>query len=287
MLYKHCLFLIVQFLIVQWKKIVVFIRSLAFTIAFYLTTFLQIIIYTPFYFFMPRKKAWIIPKTWARITMFLLKIIAGTNYKIEGLENIPKGACIIAPKHQSAWETMALCIYLDDPTLVLKRELMWIPFFGWFMAKVGMIPIDRGSPIKAMKAVINGAREKAADGRQIVIFPEGTRQEPGAEPSYKPGIIPIYNELSLPVIPIALNAGLYWPRSSFLRYPGTIIVRVLPAIEPGLNKRDFLKTLQDVTETACDDLLIEAANSKNPPAMAAITVKRLADLGIDWQGPTR
>ncbi|UXN03438.1 MULTISPECIES: lysophospholipid acyltransferase family protein [unclassified Bartonella] len=269
------------------EKIVLFIRSILFIFAFYTASILQVFLYTPFYFFLPRKKAWIVPKIWGRVTMFLFRHIVGTNYRLEGMENIPKGACIIAPKHQSMWETIMLCMCLEDPSLVLKRELMRLPIFGWFMWKIGMIPIDRGSPIKAMKAVINGAREKAADGRQIVIFPEGTRQEPGAEPSYKPGIIPIYSELSLPVIPIALNAGLFWPRSTVMRYPGTVIMRVLPAIEPGLNKREFLKKLEEVTEKACDDLLIEAANSKNPPAMPQTAVKRLAELGIDWQGQIR
>lgn len=262
-------------------------RSVAFNIAFYVTTFIQILIYTPFYFFMPRKKAWAIPCAWIRVTLWLQKYIAGTDYKIEGLENIPAGACIIAPKHQSTWETMALLLYLDDPTLVLKRELMWIPGFGWFMAKVGMIPIDRGSPIKAMKTVINGAREKIRDNRQILIFPEGTRRAPGAEPAYKPGIVPIYSELELPVVPIAHNAGIYWPRNSFRRYPGTIRCQILPAIVPGLKKKEFMAQLVEETETACDRLLLAAANDKNPPAMPPEAVKRLNDLGLDWKGPTR
>lgn len=264
-----------------------FIRSILFVFIFYISSILQAVLYTPFYFFLPRRIAWFIPKLWGRITMFLLKIIVGINYRIEGLENIPKGACIVASKHQSTWETIMICIILKDPSLILKRELMWIPFFGWFMAKVGMIPIDRGSPIKAMKAVINGARKKARDNRQIVIFPEGTRQEPGAEPNYKPGIIPIYTELAMPVVPVALNAGLYWPRSTFILYPGTIILRFLPIIEHGLNKREFLKTLESVIEKSSNDLLIEAANSKNPPAMPIPVVKKLAASGINWQGPTR
>lgn len=264
-----------------------FIRSILFMFIFYATSIILSCLYTPFYLFLPRKKAWIVPRIWGNLTIFLFKFIVGTDSRLEGAENIPKGPCIIAPKHESMWETIMLCKWLDDPSIVLKRELIRIPFFGWFLAKVGMIPIDRGSPLKAMKAVVKGAREKVAEGRQIIIFPEGTRQEPGAEPSYKPGIIPIYSELSLPVVPIALNSGLYWPRSSLIRYPGTIIVRALPAIEPGLNKRDFLKKLEEVTEKACDDLLIEAANSKNPPAMPKTAVKRLAELGIDWQGPTR
>lgn len=261
------------------------LRSILFTAAFYLTTFVQMIIYAPFYFFLPRKKAWIVPKTWARVTLFLQKYIAGTTYEIEGLENLPKGAYIIAPKHQSAWETFGLVPYLDDPALIMKRELTWIPIFGWYMLKTGIIPIDRGSPLKAMKAVLNGAKEKAAEGRQILIFPEGTRSKPGVEPDYKPGIIAIYNELGLQVVPIAHNAGLYWPRNNFRRYPGRIRVRVLPPIESGLNKREFLSKLVNAIETTCDELLVAAAHDANPPAMPSSAVKRLKDLGVDWKGP--
>lgn len=263
------------------------LRSILFTAAFYLTTFVQMIIYAPFYFLMPRKKAWIVPKTWARVTLFLQKYIAGTDYEVEGRENLPKGAYIIAPKHQSAWETFGLVPQLDDPSLIMKRELTWIPIFGWYMAKTQIIPIDRGSPLKAMKTVLNGAKEKAAQGRQILIFPEGTRRQPGAEPDYKPGIMAIYNELGLQVVPIAHNAGLYWPRGNFRRYPGKIRVRILPPIEAGLNKKEFMARLVQLTETACDELLLAAARDHNPPPMPPTAVKRLQELGLNWTGPVR
>lgn len=263
------------------------LRSHIFNAAFIVTTIVQMFLYAPFYFFLPHKKAWIIPKTWAQVTLFLQKYIAGTTYEVEGLENLPKGAYIIAPKHQSAWETFGILPFLDDPTLILKRELMWIPGFGWYMAKIGMIPINRGSPVKSLKAVINGAKEKAAEGRQILIFPEGTRREPGAEPDYKPGIVPIYSELNVPVVAIAHNAGLYWPRGNFRRYPGVIKIKILPPIEPGLHKKVFLKRLIDETEAACDALLVEAAQAKVAPAMPEKAVERLKVLGIEWQGPTR
>lgn len=263
------------------------LRSHFFNAAFIVTTIVQMFLYAPFYFFLPHKKAWMIPKTWAKVTLFLQKYIAGTTYEVEGLENLPKGAYIIAPKHQSAWETFGILPFLDDPTLILKRELMWIPGFGWYMAKIGMIAINRGSPVKSLKAVINGAKEKAAGGRQILIFPEGTRREPGAKPDYKPGIVPIYSELNVPVVAIAHNAGLYWPRGNFRRYPGVIKIKILPPIEPGLNKKVFLKRLVEETETACDALLIEAAQTTAPPAMPKTAVERLKTLGIDWKGPTR
>ncbi|WP_455474107.1 lysophospholipid acyltransferase family protein [Bartonella sp. B30(2025)] len=255
------------------------LRSLLFTFAFYITTFLQMILYAPFYFLMPRKKAWIVPKTWARVTLFLQKYIAGTDYEIEGIENLPSGAYIIAPKHQSAWETFGLVPHLDDPVLILKRELTWIPLFGWYMAKTQIIPINRTTPIKALKIIVQEAKKKVKQGRQILIFPEGTRRLPGQEPDYKPGIVALYNELKLPVVPIAHNAGLYWPRNNFRRYPGKIRVRILPPIEAGLSKREFLDKLIQKTETACDELLVQAAQDPTPPPMPPSAVKKLQTLG--------
>ncbi|MCZ2203554.1 lysophospholipid acyltransferase family protein [Bartonella sp. A05] len=263
------------------------LRSLLFTFAFYTTTFLQMILYAPFYFLMPRKKAWIVPKTWARVTLFLQKHIAGTDYEIEGIENLPKGACILAPKHQSAWETFSLVPYFDDPVLVIKRELMWIPFFGWYMAKTQIIPINRTTPIKALKTIIQNAKQKAKEGRQILIFPEGTRRQPGQEPDYKPGILALYNELKLQVVPIAHNAGLYWPRNNFCRYPGKIRVRILPPIEANLSKHDFQNQLIQTTEKACDELLLLAAKDPMPPPMPPSAVQRLQALGHHWDGPVR
>ncbi len=141
------------------------------------------------------------------------------------------------------------------------------------MAKTQIIPINRTTPIKALKTIIQKAKEKAKQGRQILIFPEGTRRQPGQEPDYKSGIIALYNELGLQVVPIAHNAGLYWPRGNFRRYPGTIRVRILPPIEAGLSKRDFLKQLIEKTEKACDELLLLAAQDLNPPPLPPCAVK--------------
>jgi len=263
------------------------LRSLGFTIVFYITTFILIVLTVPFYFLLPRLRAWGVARFWIKTSLWLAKIIVGIDYRIEGKEYIPQGACIIAAKHQSAWETMALLLHFADPVLILKRELMFIPLFGWYMAKVGVIAINRGSPIKAMKAVIKGAKEKANQGRQILIFPEGTRRIPGAGPDYKPGIAAIYGELDIPVVIVAHNAGLYWPRDNFRRYKGMIKVQILPPLMPGLNRKDFVRRLIEQTEKACDDLLLEAANSQNPPAMPADAVKKLAVLGVTWQGLKR
>jgi 1-acyl-sn-glycerol-3-phosphate acyltransferase len=242
----------------------IFIRSLAFNVAFYLSLIVQMIALTPIYFLTERKKAWFVPKNWARSNLWLQKVIVGCDHEIEGLEHIPDTACIIAPKHQSFWDAYAFVPRVPDPVYILKRELMWIPLFGWYVGKMKMIPVHRGSRAVALKSITDGARRTIADNRQIMIYPEGTRRAPGDEPSYKFGVAHLYAELRLPVIPIAHMAGLYWPRRRFMRYPGIIKCRVLPPILPGLSKVEFLKELQRVTEAACDEFLIEAATGPNP-----------------------
>jgi len=197
----------------------------------------------------------------------------------DGLENIPDGPYICAAKHQSFWDTYAFLPHIADPVYILKRELTWIPLFGWYIQKMKMVPIDRGKRSAAMKVAVKGAREAVAEGRQLMIYPEGTRTAPGAPPHYKYGVAHIYGELGVPVVPIAHNAGLYWPRRKFMRYPGVIRCRILPAIQPGLDNDAFLKKLEEVTEAACDELLIEAAKSENPPPMPPTAVKRLKELG--------
>lgn len=256
-----------------------YLRSILFNLAFYLNTVIQLIIFTPIYFLLPRKKAWIVPKMWARSNLWLQKHIAGTDYTIDGLENIPEGAYIVAPKHQSAWDTYAFLPQLDDPVFILKRELMRIPLFGWYLAKMQMIPVDRGSRVKALHSITHGAEKAIAEGRQILIYPEGTRRSPGAEPHYKYGIVHLYDALKLPVLPIAHNAGLYWPRRKFLRYPGTIRCRVLPPIPAGLPKDEFLHRLIEATETTCDEFLLAASRDANPPPMPPTAIERLKELG--------
>lgn len=255
------------------------LRSLAFNTLFYLNLVVQMIVWTPFFFLAPRKTAWLVPKVWARSSIWLQKIVAGTNTEITGLENLPDGPCIIAPKHQSFWDVIAFLPFIPDALYILKRELMWIPLFGWYVAKMRMIPIDRASRSRALKQAVRIARERMAEKRQLIIYPEGTRRPPGAEPAYKYGIVELYIRLGVPVVPIAHVAGLYWPRRKFLRYPGTIHARFLPAIEPGLDRETFQTRLIKETEEACDALLIEAARSHNPPPMPPTAVRRLEELG--------
>ena len=210
------------------------IRSLAFNATFYLNLIVQMIVFTPFFFLAPRRKAWWVPRFWSRTSLRLQEWLAGTKSEISGLENLPDGPFILAPKHQSFWDTIAFFPYLSDPVYILKRELMWIPFFGWYLKKVKMIPINRGSRSKALKQALVEARKRMDDGRQLIIYPEGTRRPPGAEPAYKWGIAEIYAALNVPVVPVAHVAGLYWPRRKFLHYPGTLKAKFLPPIEPGM-----------------------------------------------------
>lgn len=239
------------------------VRSALFNVLFYLNLVVQMILFTPAYFLMPRKAAWVIPKNWVRSNHWLLKTIVGTDHVIEGLENIPQGGYIIAPKHQSFWDAYGLLPYLDDPFYILKRELTWIPLFGWYVIKMRMVPINRGSREKVMPEVMRRTREQMADGRQLIIYPEGTRRPVGAEPQYRFGIAKIYAELGVPVVPIAMVPGLFWPRRQFRRYPGTIRVRILPPIEPGLDPEVFMEKLIEKLETATDALLVRTVR-ENP-----------------------
>lgn len=172
---------------------------------------------------------------------------------------IPRGPLLVAAKHQSFWETFALLHLFDDPTFILKRELTWIPVFGWLMAKAGMIAIDRRAGKDALPTMTAALHEALAAGRQVIIFPEGTRRPPGAEPDYKLGIVFLYLEGEVPCLPVALNSGLCWARRGFLRYPGTIRVQFLDPIPPGLNRRVFFKRLRADIETATAALLAESA----------------------------
>ncbi|WP_336055424.1 lysophospholipid acyltransferase family protein [Nitratireductor sp. CH_MIT9313-5] len=254
------------------------LRSLAYNIAFYVNLIVLMIIFTPIYFVVPRRMAWFAPKTWARTSMWLHRIIVGTKVDIQGLEHLPEGPCILAPKHQSFWDTFAFLPVIPDALYILKRELMWIPLFGWYVAKMRMIPINRGSRSKALRQAVAKARERMQERRQLIIYPEGTRRPPGAEPAYKYGIVELYCQLDVPVVPIAHVAGLYWPRRRFLRYPGTIRARFLPPIPPGLSRAEFQDRLVRETETACDELLLDAAHSENPPPMPPTAAARLAEL---------
>jgi 1-acyl-sn-glycerol-3-phosphate acyltransferase len=197
-------------------------------------------------------------RSYGRTSLWLLRVICGIKVEWRGLEKIPQGACLIACKHQSLWETFALYAVLREPIYILKRELMWIPLFGWYAWKSRAIPVDRNAGLSALTRMTTRARKELDRGGQLVIFPEGTRRPPGAEPSYKPGVAFLYSKAEVPCAPLALNSGLFWPRRSLRRRPGTILVEALDPIPPGLDRKEFFARLQNVLENATARLVSES-----------------------------
>jgi len=238
-------------------------RSLVFNVLFYVNLTIHMIVALPtLALSYPALRVFI--RSYARTSLWLLRVVCGTKVEWRGTEKLPKGACIVACKHQSAWETFALYALLDDPLYVLKRELMLLPLFGWYMRKAGLIPIDRGAGMAALARMTSRA-QKALTGpqpRQLVIFPEGTRRLPGAAPDYKPGIAYLYGKAGVPCVPLALNSGLYWPRRSLFRLPGTVVAEVLDPIAPGLDRDMFFARLKDAIETASGRLLQESGDER-------------------------
>jgi len=191
---------------------------------------------------------------WGRLVLFGLKWIAGLGFEVRG--SLKDTRVIVAAKHFSMWETIALLSLLPSPAIVLKRSLLHIPLYGWYCRKMRMIGIDRASGAKAIRALHAQAVRALDEGRPIVIFPEGTRKVPGDPPDYKPGVAALYARLGVPCVPLAHNSGLFWT-GRFLRRPGTVIVEFLEPIPPGLSRREFLALLEARTEEATERLLAE------------------------------
>ena len=233
------------------------LRSLAFNALFYLNTLAWLIVALPT-FFMPYRAVIWVAKTWGRCNLVLLRLVAGIDYEIRGRENIPTGPLIVAGKHQSAWETFALLPLFDNPAYILKRELQWIPVFGWLTVKGRMVPVDRGAGSQALTAMAERARIELGRNRQIIIFPEGTRRPVGAEPRYKYGVAYLYAAEGVPCLPVALNSGLFWPRRRSLHLrPGKVLVEILDPIAPGMDKDEFFERLKSEIETATARLVAE------------------------------
>jgi len=231
-------------------------RSLAFHAAFYLTTILFMVFALPL-FLAPR--SWVM---WAwrlhsRMIVALLRVIAGVRIEVRGRERLPDGGYIVAAKHQSAWDTIAPMAYLPAPAVIIKEELTRIPLYGQFARKLGMIPVRRDRGAVALREMARTAKSRADAGRQIFIFPEGTRRAPGAQPDYKPGVVLLYEALDVPCVPLALNSGLYWPRHAWRLRPGTIIMEFLEPIPPGLSRQAFRERLINATEGATARLVAE------------------------------
>ncbi len=231
-------------------------RSAVFNAVFYVNLVLFLVLGSGFYF-TPRKWSIRALQVWARSSLFWLRVIAGIRMEVRGKENIPQGPCLVAGKHQSFWETFAILPLLDDPAMVLKKELTYIPFFGWCIYKFRMIPVERSAGSQALKSLVASAEEAVAMGREVVIMPEGTRRAPDDPPDYKPGAAALYGKLNVPCVPFALNSGLYWPRRRFLRKPGTIVISFLEPIPPGLPRKSFQPRLEAAIEGETAKLVAE------------------------------
>jgi 1-acyl-sn-glycerol-3-phosphate acyltransferase len=252
------------------------LRSLLFLIAFYVST-AAFLVGGSWLFFAPRSWAMEGLRLHGLFCTWLMKVICGTRMEVRGTDKLRERPCLVVSKHQSAWDTFALIPIFHDPAIVLKEELKWIPFYGWFCLKFEHILVRRERAAVALRQLVADAKQRAAQGREVFIFPEGTRKAPGSEPDYKPGYVALYEGLGLPCYPIALNSGLYWPRRSIERYPGTIIVEILDPIPPGLSRAEFRRRLESSIEQASDRLLLEAAQSSTPPPISPEVKKRIDD----------
>lgn len=232
-----------------------FIRSLLYAVWFYVTLVVLGLVLMPVSLFSRRFAIWSV-RFFAQTQAFGLWLLCGISTEVRGKENLPRGPGLIAMKHQSTYDTIAPFIFMENPAYILKKELLKAPVFGVYASRVG-IPIDRQGGAKTMRLMLAAAKKAIPQGQQIVIFPEGTRQLPDAPTDIKPGIVLLYNELKLPCVPVALNTGLCWQGSGFLRKPGRIVFEVLPAIPPGLNRAELTQTLKDVLEPATVRLVAE------------------------------
>lgn len=241
------------------RSSIIIARSLLFNALFYLNLLVHMFVAVPT-FFLPHRFLLMFVRSYGRTSLWLLRVICGIRVEWRHLDKIPAQACIVACKHQSVWETFALYAALREPIYILKRELMWIPLFGWYMWKAHLIAVDRDGGPRALSRMTARAREELERPCEIVIFPEGTRRPPGAQPAYKPGVAFLYSRTGVPCVPLALNSGLFWPRRSLHLQPGTIIVEALDPIPPGLDRKDFFARLQTVLEDASNRLVAESGD---------------------------
>jgi 1-acyl-sn-glycerol-3-phosphate acyltransferase len=234
------------------------VRAALFNLLFWLWTGLMVLAALPLAPFVTPQGMREVARAWMRGIQLLLRTIVGLDYEVRGLDRLPSGPCIIASKHQSAWETLFFHLIRPDIVIGLKYELTRIPLFGWYLMRARNIRIDRGGAARALRSLIEGAKAAVGRGWSILIFPEGTRRLPGEPPDYKPGVAALYLALGVPVVPVALNSGLFWGRRSFTKRPGRITVEILEPIPPGLERRAFMTELERRIESATDRLIATA-----------------------------
>lgn len=231
------------------------LRSILFSLWLYLSIPLFTITLSPTLLMNHNAAMWVV-RGWARFVLFGLRWIVGIKVEVRGLEHRPTGGALVAAKHQSMLDVVTPFMMLDDPCFVLKKELMGLPFFGWFAWKTKMIPVDRTAHAKALKDMVVHTRARLQDGRQIIIFPEGTRTLPLAPTEYKPGVAAIYRDVETPCHLIATNSGQHWPAKGMTGYKsGTVVFEFLPPVEAGLKRGEMMKQMQERIETASTALL--------------------------------
>ena len=238
------------------------IRSALFNVLFYLVLFGMLVVGMPL-MLLGEQAIKNYARRWGRISIWLLEKVCGVRLEYRGLDNLPEGGFIVAAKHQSFLDVLALLPLAPRFAYIMKRELAWIPLFGQFMMAGGMIAINRTRGRTNMPDLIRQVRSILDGGGQLIIFPEGTRRPPGAEPQYKSGVTHLYVGSGMPCVPVALNSGLFWPRRSFLRHPGTLVIEVMPAIPPGVDKARFLPELQSRLEAPTNRLLAAAREERS------------------------
>jgi 1-acyl-sn-glycerol-3-phosphate acyltransferase len=235
------------------------LRSLCFHAAFFVVTVFMAFVALPALAGPPswsRKLGWV----WSRAVLWLNRWLVGLDYRLEG--DLPSGPTIIASKHQSAFETFLFPALCADSTFVIKKELLRVPLVGWYLARAGQIAVDRSAGGKAVRHMLSLAKARTDQGLRLVIFPEGTRVAPGESAPLRPGISALYSYVGLPVVPVTLDSGTYWPRNSLVRKPGTITVRFGTAIQPGLKRHAFEAALAEALSEGATENTDSSAVSK-------------------------
>lgn len=250
--------------------VMVIVRSILFNFLFYLSTIVLMVVGLPT--MLGGRRAVVgLARLWGAVSVWLLEWTCGLRVEYRGVENMPPGGVLIAAKHQSFLETFALLKHTPDFAIILKRELTFIPGFGLYLVVSKQIAIDRNRGRRALQQIVAAAKPALAAGRQVFIYPEGTRRPPGAPPDYKPGVALLYAAAGAPCLPVAVNTGLFWRRRSFLRRPGVAVIEYLPPIPPGLGRRAFTEQLQAAIETTCGRLNAEAIG--RDPSLKALVAE--------------
>jgi 1-acyl-sn-glycerol-3-phosphate acyltransferase len=232
----------------------IWVRSALFNASFFAATALMGAIALPLILL---SRIWVmrLARSWSWVIVGLLRVMVGVRIEVTGRENLPAGPLVVASKHQSAFDTVIWFTLLSDPAYVLKQELLRIPIFGWHARAMGMIPVDRAGGGPALRGMLRRCAAALAEGRQVVIFPEGTRSAPGTRPAYQPGIVAIAGLGAAPLVPVATDSGRIWPRRGFLKHPGVIRISILPPLAAGTGRAALLPALEAAIETESARLL--------------------------------